>query len=204
MCLCSLTGVCRPVPCYACCCAPSFPRAVSAVSVVSVSSPIGMKFFDRRSLEIARQLLRRYPKEWAQGATLPLLDLAQRQQGNFVPQAALREIADMTKSTIARVRATASQYEYIRLSDSGSPFRVCTSWMCEEKGAQALRKHAQREAKRLDVHINIESASCLGGCHHAPVLWFQDRLYENMSCSDVAVVLKEEKVEEEAEEKESD
>ena len=52
--------------------------------------------FTAENLEKAKAYIAKYPPGRQQSAVLPLLDLAQRQSGNWLPRAAMDYVGDMT------------------------------------------------------------------------------------------------------------
>ena len=65
--------------------------------------------FDKKNLEIAEKILSNYPKSKKESAVMALLYLAQRQNNNWIPLAAMKKIANFlisnsftNKKTLAR------------------------------------------------------------------------------------------------------
>ncbi|MEQ8804905.1 MAG: NAD(P)H-dependent oxidoreductase subunit E, partial [Rhodospirillales bacterium] len=71
--------------------------------------------FTAENLEKAKWHIAKYPAGRQQSAVMPLLDLAQRQNGGWIPQAAIEVIADMLEMASIRVYAVATFYTLYNL-----------------------------------------------------------------------------------------
>ena len=75
-----------------------------------------MTFFDPGNERLAREVIARYPRP--RSAAIPLLHLAQEQEG-WVTPAAMVQIAELTGTTPAEVLGTASFYEMFKFHAVG-------------------------------------------------------------------------------------
>ena len=90
---------------------------------------------DRHQAEID-DILSRYPVK--RSALLPLLYLAQREQG-YVTESAMQEIAGILKLTPPQVYETATFYTMLNLKPVGKfHIQVCKSLMCALVGSDTL------------------------------------------------------------------
>ena len=121
----------------------------------------------------AEELVALYPH--ARSATLPLCHLAQEQDG-YLTAEAMDEIAELTGTTPAEVRGTASFYDLFHLEPVGTyVVGVCTNIACLLAGGLELLAHASSAARRpgrLDdartALFTLEEYECLGDCDVAP------------------------------------
>jgi hypothetical protein len=95
------------------------PRALSAgISVhrdeVHNREETPFEFTDENYAKIA-EIRRRYPKNYAAAAVIPLLDLAQRQAGGWLPLAAMNKVARILGMPNVRVYEVASFYTCVCL-----------------------------------------------------------------------------------------
>ncbi len=69
-------------------------------------------FFDftDENYERANRILKKYPDNYRQAAMIPLLDLAQRQNGGWLPLAAMDKVAQICHVAPVRVYEVASFY----------------------------------------------------------------------------------------------
>jgi NADH-quinone oxidoreductase subunit E len=123
--------------------------------------------FDAANLDRARDIIARYPHK--KSATLPLLHLAQDQDGWVTPDAMV-EIAELLDLTPALVLGTCSFYTMFKRRSVGKlVVSVCTNVSCLVNGGNGLYEHvAHRWAD--DPDVLVEEVECLGACDLAPVL----------------------------------
>jgi NADH dehydrogenase (ubiquinone) flavoprotein 2 len=67
-------------------------------------------------------ILGRYPDNYKQAATIPLLDLAQRQAGGWLPLAAMDKVAKVTEQAPIRVYEVATFYTMFNREKVGKYF----------------------------------------------------------------------------------
>ena len=75
--------------------------------------------FSTDNQALAAKIVARYPSGRQQSAVMPLLDLAQRQQGGWLPEAAIRYVADYLGMPVIRVMEVASFYTMFNLAPTG-------------------------------------------------------------------------------------
>ncbi len=75
--------------------------------------------FTPENLARAQLLIARYPEGRQASAVLALLDLAQRQHDNWVPEAALRYVAEMLEMSFIRIMEVATFYTMFNLKQVG-------------------------------------------------------------------------------------
>jgi NADH-quinone oxidoreductase subunit E len=123
--------------------------------------------FDAANLDKARDIIARYPHK--KSATLPLLHLAQDQDGWVTPDAMV-EIAELLDLTPALVLGTCSFYTMFKRKPVGKLIvSVCTNVSCLVNGANDLYEHlAHRYA--ADDDVLVEEVECIAACDLAPVL----------------------------------
>ena len=92
--------------------------------------------FSKENLALAEKILRKYPEEKKKSAVMPLLYLAQRQNNNWIPLAALRLISNILNMSYIKVYEVATFYTMYNLSPVGKYFvQVCTTTPCMIKGS---------------------------------------------------------------------
>ena len=88
----------------------------------------------------AEELVSLYP--YRRSALIPVCHLAQEQDG-YLCEAALEEIAELTGTTAAEVRGTASFYDLLHLEPVGRyVVGICTNIACLLAGGLELLAHA--------------------------------------------------------------
>ena len=133
----------------------------------------------------AEDLVALYPH--ARSATIPLCHLAQEQDG-YLTEAALVEIAELTHTTPAEVRGTASFYDLLHLEPVGTyVVGVCTNIACLLAGGIELLEHAARSlgvpvgSTTPDGTFTLEECECLGDCDVAPCVQVNSRFVRTPS-----------------------
>lgn len=136
-----------------------------------------MTVFDGRVLDDARTIVARYPEGRSRSAIMPLLYLAQSEQG-YVTRDALREIGEMLDITTAEVEAVATFYSMYRLQPTGEHLvNVCTNLACMLRGGKDVYE-AAHEATGIphggevsdDGLFTVHEEECLGVCDFAPAV----------------------------------
>jgi len=92
--------------------------------------------FSPANLAKARAHIAKYPAGRQASAVLPLLDLAQRQSGNWLPRAAMDTVADMLEMARMRIYEVATFYSMFNLRPVGKHFfQICTTTPCWLRGS---------------------------------------------------------------------
>jgi NADH dehydrogenase (ubiquinone) flavoprotein 2 len=176
------------------------PRALSAgISVhrdeVYNREETPFEFTEENYLRIA-EIRRRYPKNYAAAAVIPLLDLAQRQAGGWLPLAAMNKVARILGMPNVRVYEVASFYTMFNREKIGRyNVQVCTTTPCMIRGGYEVLE-AIKEKLRIDVGgdtsdgvFHLMEAECLGACVNAPMVQINDDYYEDLTPASIARVL---------------
>jgi NADH-quinone oxidoreductase subunit E len=123
--------------------------------------------FDAANLDTARDIIARYPQK--KSATLPLLHLAQDQDGWVTPDAMV-EIAEMLDLTPAQVLGTCSFYTMFKRAPVGRLIvSVCTNVACLVNRGPDLLHHLERRYA-ADPDVTVEEVECIAACDLAPVM----------------------------------
>ena len=97
---------------------------------------------------LAKEIISRYPR--ARSATIPLLHLAQEQDG-YLTNEAMQHIGELVGATSAEVYGTATFYEMFKFEPVGRYLiNICGTMSCALMGAEELIHHAEAT---LDVHL---------------------------------------------------
>jgi NADH-quinone oxidoreductase subunit E len=129
---------------------------------------------------------------------LPALRLAQERHGGWLPEDALREVADALDETPAYCLSIASFYDMLHTEPVGR--RVvggCTNISCALSGAQAVVEAFERELgvqvgeTTADGDVTLRTVECLGGCGWATVVAVDDHQRLRVRPGDVPAIAKE-------------
>lgn len=152
-----------------------------------VIQPEGFKFDRRRSAE-AKVWIKKYPRDRQQSAVIPLLMLAQEQEG-WVTKASIEHVADMLDMPLIRVMEVATFYTQFQLQPVGTRahVQVCGTTPCMLRGAEDLIKVCQRRINDRQFHRNAdgtlswEEVECQGACVNAPMVMIGRDAYEDLT-----------------------
>ena len=123
--------------------------------------------FDAANLDKARDIIARYPHK--KSAVLPLLHLAQDQEGWVTPDAMV-EVAELLDLTPALVLGTCSFYTMFKRRPCGKlVVSVCTNVTCLVTGGPEILE-ALEANYGLDEDVTVEEVECIAACDLAPVL----------------------------------
>ncbi len=143
--------------------------------------------FNTSSHESAKIMISKYPKGKQQSAVMALLYIAQKQNDNWIPLAAMKYIAKFLDMPYIKVYEVASFYSMYNLSPVGKYFiQVCTTTPCMIRGANKLveackEKISKNESELLsDKNCSWMEVECLGACVNAPMMQINDDYYEDL------------------------
>ena len=95
--------------------------------------------FNHSSLEAAKSIVANYPEGKQQSAVMALLYIAQKQNDNWIPLAAIKYIGKYLSMPYINVYEIATFYSMYNLAPVGKYFiQVCTTSPCALRGANKL------------------------------------------------------------------
>ena len=169
---------------------------MSAGRAVAAAGDSATFTFTAENVTKANAIVAKYPQGKQQSALLPLLDLAQRQNGGWLPQAALDYVADFLSLARIRVYEVATFYTMFNLKPVGQHHvQVCTTTPCWLRGSDqvvdACRKHLGIEVGETtaDGKFTLSEVECLAACVNAPVVWVGDDFYEDLDAATTVKLL---------------
>jgi NADH-quinone oxidoreductase E subunit len=143
--------------------------------------------FTPDNLAKAKAHIAKYPPGRQASAVLPLLDLAQRQSGNWLPRAAMDYVADMLGMAHIRVYEVATFYSMLNLRPVGKHFfQICTTTPCWLRGSEDVIAACERRLgitlgeTTADGQFTLTEVECLGACVNAPIIQVNDDFYEDL------------------------
>ena len=143
--------------------------------------------FNSSSLDAANEIISRYPEGKQQSAVMALLYIAQRQNNNWIPLAAMKCIAKILDMSYIKVYEVATFYSMYNLAPVGKYFvQVCTTTPCMIRGANQLvdackEKISENESDLSnDKNCSWMEVECLGACVNAPMMQINDDYYEDL------------------------
>ncbi len=141
----------------------------------------------KENLEIASNILKKYPAKNKKSAVMPLLYLAQKQNDNWIPLAALKYIGNFLSIPYINVYEVATFYTMYNLAPVGKYFvQVCTTSPCLLRGAGGIVKTCQKKISKSPNEISENGmcswteVECLGACVNAPMIQVNNDYYEDL------------------------
>lgn len=126
-----------------------------------------------------KQILSKYPPEGRRSALMPLLFLAQREEG-YINKAAMQDIAEMLDITETEVAGVVGFYTlYHEQKEGKHRIQVCTDLPCALRGADKFMDDLcgnlgiKVGETTADGAVTIEAVTCLAACDKAPMFQTQ-------------------------------
>jgi NADH-quinone oxidoreductase subunit E len=137
----------------------------------------------------AQAVIARYPPDKRASAVIPILWRAQEQHGGWLPEPAMRLVADMLGMADIRVYEIATFYTLFQLAPVGkrAHVQVCGTTPCMLRGSQALIEVCKRRIHKEPLHLSPdgdfswEEVECLGACANAPMVQVSKDTYEDLT-----------------------
>ncbi|MFY9288538.1 MAG: NADH-quinone oxidoreductase subunit NuoE [Alphaproteobacteria bacterium] len=156
-------------------------------AVKTVEQPKSFTFTDD-NLKRAKAIIAKYPEGRQASAVIPLLDIAQRQSGNWLPRAAIEYVGEMLEMPEIRVYEVATFYTMFNLQPVGQHFiQVCTTTPCWLRGSADIVKackdklHIDKGETTSDGKFSLTEVECLGACVNAPMVQINDDFFEDLT-----------------------
>ncbi len=155
--------------------------------------------FNTSSLDAAKNIVLKYPKGKQQSAVMALLYIAQKQNNNWIPLAAMKYIAKFLDMPYIKVYEVATFYSMFNLSPVGKYFvQVCSTTPCMIRGAKKLievcKKNISQNQNELSKNkiCSWTEVECLGACVTAPMIQINQDYFEDLDenkCEEIILKL---------------
>ncbi|MBM3528712.1 MAG: NADH-quinone oxidoreductase subunit NuoE [Alphaproteobacteria bacterium] len=153
--------------------------------------------FTAENADWAKKQIAKYPPGRQQSAIIPLLWRAQEQNGGWLPEAAIRHVADILEMAHIRALEVATFYTMFLLEPCGKKahVQVCGTTPCMLRGAHDLIEVCKRRIHEEPHHISAdgnfswEEVECLGACVNAPMVLIWNDTYEDLTPASFEKVL---------------
>ena len=143
--------------------------------------------FSIENFKKIEDILKKYPEKNKKSAVMPLLYLAQKQNKNWIPLAAMKYIANFLSMPYISVYEVATFYTMYNLTPVGKNFiQVCTTTPCLLRGAGKIVKLCKDKISQNESEISKKGncswmeVECLGACVSAPMVQINDDYYEDL------------------------
>jgi NADH dehydrogenase (ubiquinone) flavoprotein 2 len=164
-------------------------RSLGTAASFHIDTPdntVATKFdFNEENYKRVKSVLSKYPANYKQSGIIPLLDLAQRQNGGWLPVAAMDKVAQIVEVDPSRVYEVASFYTMFNRTKVGKYFiQLCGTTPCMICGSNDIRgtieKHLgiKNGETTKDGLFTLLEVECLGACANAPMIQMNDDYFE--------------------------
>ncbi|MBC2859597.1 NADH-quinone oxidoreductase subunit E [Stappia sp. 28M-7] len=145
--------------------------------------------FTAANLDWANKVISRYPEGRQASAVIPLLWRAQEQHEGWLPEPAIRYVAEMLGMPDIRVLEVATFYTMFQLAPVGKKahIQVCGTTPCQLRGSEDLIRvckskiAAHAHELSADGDFSWEEVECLGACVNAPMVQIFKDTYEDLT-----------------------
>eukprot|EP00461_Guttulinopsis_vulgaris_P002520 UN02521 len=155
--------------------------------------------FTPESMDKINKVLTKFPKNYKQSAVMPVLFIAQEQNDNWLPLAAMNKVAEILDMPPMRVYEVATFYTMYNRDKVGKfHLQVCGTTTCMTMGAREIKAAAKKFAGvhhdgevSKDGLFCITEVECLGFCSNAPGMQVNNQwVYENLTEESIVNVMK--------------
>ena len=157
-----------------------------SIKKISKKQPDNFEF-DSDNLKKANKIINNYPEGKQQSAVMSLLYLAQNQNENWIPLAAMKYLGKFLNVPYIKVYEVATFYTMYNLSPVGKNFiQVCTTTPCMIRGAYKLVEACKEKISQNENEISEDKkcswveVECLGACVNAPMMQINNDYFEDL------------------------
>ena len=144
--------------------------------------------FSRANTSVVKGWVKKYPADRKASAVIPLLMIAQEQDG-WVTKASIEHVAEMLEMPYIRVLEVATFYTQFMLKPVGTKahIQVCGTTPCMLRGSEELMKVCKAKINKNQLESNAdgtlswEEVECQGACVNAPMVMIFKDTYEDLS-----------------------
>ena len=154
--------------------------------------------FNSDSFKAAKKIISNYPDGKMQSAVMELLFIAQRQNDNWIPLAAIKYIGKLLEMPYIKVYEVATFYTMYNLAPVGNFFiQVCTTTPCMIRGAYKLVEACKEKISEKENELSKDKkcswmeVECLGACVNAPMMQINDDYFEDLDKEKTLKILDE-------------
>jgi len=143
--------------------------------------------FTNENLQKANKEIKKYPNKRKASAVLAFLYLAQNQNDNWIPLAAIKYIAKFLGMPYIKVYEVATFYSMFNLAPVGKYFvQVCTTTPCMIRGAKKITDVCKKLIAKNQYDLSNNKlcswteVECLGACVNAPMIQINQDYFEDL------------------------
>lgn len=152
--------------------------------------------FNEENQKKVEEILAKYPQERKKSAVMPLLDLAQRQNNNWISGEVIEHISNIIEIPEIRVYEVATFYTMYNLKPVGKYLlQFCKTTPCMLRGIDKIiadckeKLGIEMDATSLDGLFTLKEVECLGACVNAPIVQINDDFAEDLTSENFLSIL---------------
>jgi len=130
----------------------------------------------------------KYPEEWRQSAVMAALQIVQDDNGGYLTQELMDQVAAYLDMPPIAVYEVATFYSMYELKPVGRhKVCVCTNVSCMINGSDKIVEHMEKKLgiklgeTTGDGKFSLKEVECLGACGGAPMFQIGTNYYENLT-----------------------
>lgn len=156
-----------------------------------------MKFSEEK-LKKVQEIIARYPQGKQKSALIPLLHLAQEENGGWLSVEAMDHVAGLLQLKPIEVYEVATFYSMYNLKPVGKYlFEVCQTGPCMLKGSDQIIDYIKEKLgigvgeTTADGLFTLKTVECLGACGYAPMMQMGKFYKEHLTKEKVDQIIEE-------------
>ncbi len=156
-----------------------------------------MKLSDEK-LQKVQEIIDRYPQGKQKSALIPLLHIAQEENGGWLSVEAMDYVAELLQLKPVEVYEVATFYSMYNLKPVGRyVFEVCQTGPCMLNGSDEIIEYIKQ---RLGIKVGettkdglftLKTVECLGACGYAPMMQLGKYYKEHLTEEKVDAIIDE-------------
>lgn len=154
--------------------------------------------FSEQSLKEVQRIIDFYPEGKQKSALLPVLHIAQKENGGWLSTEAMDYVASLLKLLPIEVYEVATFYSMYNLKPVGKfMFEVCQTGPCMLKGSDDIIKYIEQKLgikpgeTTADGMFSLKTVECLGACGYAPLMQLGKFYREHLTKEKVDEIIEE-------------
>jgi len=144
--------------------------------------------FSAETLGLVNRIISRYPKGRQKSALLPVLHIAQAENGGWLSSEIMDYVASLLDIQPIEVYEVATFYSMFNLQPVGNcMIEVCQTGPCWLNGAEEILAHFEARLgikpgeTTADGRFSLKKVECLAACGNAPVIQVGTEYHENLT-----------------------
>jgi len=154
--------------------------------------------FTIKNIDKVNEILARYPDGKHKSALLPVLHLAQEENGGWLSVEAMDHVAELLRLKPIEVYEVATFYSMYNLKPVGKHlFEVCQTGPCMLNGSDQIIDYIKQKLginvgeTTSDGMFTLKTVECLGACGYAPMMQMGKIYKEHLTKEKVDHIIEE-------------